>query len=94
MLFRKNKDKTTLQENIDTLHTQLFSLTAGTSEYDDVLEQLERLYKLKNLNKGFHVDPNVLVAAGASLASVLLVLNYERIGNVLSSKATGFIPKM
>ena len=86
------KAETTLQELIDTAHTQLFSLSIGTPEYKEALDELDRLYKLKNLNKGFAISPDALIAVFGNLAGILLILNFERIG-VVTTKALGFILK-
>ena len=85
-------EKVTISELITATQTEMFGMTVGTEEYDHALEKLERLYKLKNLNKDFRISPDTLLIVGGNLAGLLLVLNFERVG-VITSKALGFIIK-
>ena len=90
-LFAKKSD-TSLQDLIDTAQTQLFTHDVDTPEYAAALEKLERLYKLKNLSKDFHVSPDALLAVAGNIAGIMLILNFERIG-VITSKAFGLLIK-
>lgn len=91
LLFNRNQSPT-LQGQIDDVLTEMGNHAAGTDEHDKLLGQLERLYKLRGSNKSFSVSGDAIVGALATIATTVIVLNYEQI-HVVTSKAFGFIPK-
>lgn len=94
-MFKKNtSDVTTTQELIDAANDRLLSLEPDTKEYKKVLDQIERLHKLKDREhtNRFRVSGDTLVVVGANLLGIVLILNYEKL-NVVTSKALGFIGK-
>lgn len=64
-------------------------------EYQETLDKVERLSKLRAPRKEARkpIDPNHFVTGAFSIASVLLILNYER-AHVVTSKALSFVPKL
>jgi hypothetical protein len=57
-------------------------------------DNLIKLMKLKmELQTSWRPSPDAIVAAVGSLASILLVMNHEKIGNIITSKAFSFVPK-
>lgn len=61
---------------------------------DDAIKVLKELYALREKENSCKraVSPDTLVTCGTSLASILLMLNYEKLG-VIRSKALSFIIK-
>lgn len=64
---------------------------------EKVMKEYERLVELRNkyISQGKRMDGlniNTLITAGVSIASILLILNYENL-HILTSKATSFILK-
>lgn len=57
--------------------------------YDDYVDYLERMYKLKRDDRKTLVDPNTLVIAGANLLVTLIIVGYEQ-KHVITSKAQQF----
>lgn len=91
MFKKKNTDVTELDELIDILQTLLHGLEPDSEDYNTLLGQLERLYKLKALGKE-RININTLLTILGNLAGILLILNFERVG-VVTSKALGFVLK-
>lgn len=96
-MFKTNKTPVNypgLEEEIARIISELSGLDPNSHEYAQTVEQLEKLDALtchKVEKKALSKD--ALLAAGANLAGILLILNYERIGAV-TSKALGFVRKV
>jgi hypothetical protein len=90
---KKTAAYTNLQELIDHAQAQLDSYEPDAPEYDKILDQIERLYKLQSREKETsRVSPDVIVTVIANLAGIALILNHERL-HVVTSKALGFVVK-
>lgn len=93
MFKRKNTDETNIQELIDTAQSHLFGLDAESDEYDSVLKQIERLYKLQSQSSDHRkVSPDTWLLVGGNLAGIALILSYEHL-HPIASKALGFVLK-
>lgn len=94
MFKKKIHDETTTQDLIDAANSRLFGLEPDTDEYNKVLDQIERLHKLKSRERDdrFKVSADTLVIVGANLLGIVLILNYEKL-DIVTSKALGFVGK-
>lgn len=93
MFSKKPKTETNIQELIDSVQSHLFALDADSGEYDEVLKQLERLYKLQTHSReGRTISPDTMFVVLGNLAGIVLILNYERLG-IVTSKAVGLLMK-
>lgn len=94
MLKMTKKDKrTNLEKQIDDLF-EMMSDELDPDEYEKGVGLLERLYKLKEVDKKDrkHIDPNVIISTFGSIACVILIAAFERDG-ILSTKSFPFIHK-
>lgn len=95
-MFKKNinLEPAWIDEEIQSVIHQMQSFVADSPEYNTMFDKLERLYqmKLKDKPEKKSVSPDALIAAGASIGGVILILGFEK-ANVLTSKAIGFIVK-
>lgn len=61
------------------------------------LEDLEKVKTFKDIQKNkkekIKLDPNLIVSSAVGLASILLVLNYER-SEIITSKAFGMAQRL
>jgi hypothetical protein len=89
------KTETTTRDLIDAANSHLFTLEPLEPEYDETLDKIERLHKLRSHEKdGFKVSPDTLVLVFGNLIGILLIMNYEKL-DVISTKAFSFIrPKV
>lgn len=92
MLFKK---QTKSEVELQRLYKELETCEPGSEYYNMVLDSIERLETVKNKAVKGKIDPAIVAAAitaTASVASVALICNYEKV-NVLTSKAVNFVKK-
>lgn len=86
-----SKTETTTLQLIDAANSHLFTLEPKDPAYEETLEKIERLHKLRAHEKdGFKVSPDTLVLVLGNLVGILLIMNYEKL-DVISTKAFSFI---
>lgn len=92
--FKRKDKRTNLEQEIDNILLDLNNLEAGTDEYEEASKHLERLYKLKAIDKKDRkqIDPNVIVSTLGSIACILLIASFEQDG-IFPTKCFPFIPK-
>lgn len=83
---------TKLDETIDEALAQLKGIEVGSAEYTTKMDQITKLYALKEKNSPKRVSPDALALIAGNLAGIVLILNYER-AHVVTSKALGFVLK-
>lgn len=90
MFIWKTSNKTKLMDVIRDLETHIQEIGPTAEEYNSLVEQLGKLYKMKEVVTSNRVSADALVSAGASILAVVLILNHERLG-VVTSKAMSFV---
>lgn len=83
------KKKTNLELEIDGVIETMTSIAPYSEEYNVAMNNLERLYKLKNERK---VKSDTVMIVAGNLLGILLILGYER-ANIITTKALGFVMK-
>lgn len=88
----KPKENAGLDLVIDIAEAELVKHEIGSEEYIKIMDQMERLYKMKASVK---TDPNRyskdnMVAVIGNFLGIVLVINHERV-NVITSKAFNMI---
>lgn len=92
-MTNRNSDKpATLQELIDLVQTQMLLEGADSDKFQEMSDQLEKLYAMKKSNRSSRVSPDALVAVAGNLLGIGLILQHERL-HVVTSKALGFVMK-
>lgn len=79
------------QEVVQRLYAKLLDESTDTEEYNEVLDQLQKLDKISAPNGRRTVSPDALAQIGGSVLGILIILGYEKAGNVFTSKAASFI---
>lgn len=90
--LKTSQPPSALDKAIASIHDQLDSYDADSREYAAMVDQLEKLYKMKASNKANTISADTLAIIGGNLAGILLILNFERMG-VVASKALGLVIK-
>ena len=90
MFFKTDAFTQAIEKEQLELISKLEGKEPDTAEYAKITEQLKVLNDLKT--KKSHFTKDGVLGAVTSLAGILLVLNYERIGAV-TSKSFGLIRK-
>ena len=96
-LFKKHEEKKiNVDRLIEQLETEALGLDGHSPEYAKVVEQLDKLYKIRTYDKPdkFTKDATLAtsLAVAGNLAGILLILGFEKV-DVITSKALGFIIK-
>jgi hypothetical protein len=88
-MFRdKIKRQSKLDEPIDKVLSEMTEFGPETSEYSTLLDQLERLHKMRREENPLIPTGDAVVTAAASILGILTIVHFERF-NVLTSKAMG-----
>lgn len=83
-----------LTDAINQVFEELKTTEPGTAEFESLITQLERLYKLKiPVAEPKSVSPDALIAAGTNIGGILAILTFEHFA-VVTSKALGFVTKI
>jgi len=92
-MFTKPKpEKTRLEQAIDNLLERLVE-NDDPEDTAKIVDQLSKLYKMKEFDTPRHVSPDTLLLVIGSLAGIVLIIGYER-ANVVTSKALAFVLKL
>jgi hypothetical protein len=92
--FKRDEVQTPLDVTLQHLFSEIAGYDIHTDEYAKAADQIVKLVKLKKeTNSSWKPSPDALLAAGATIATTILVLHYEKMSTV-TSKAFGFIRGM
>lgn len=86
----KKKELIGLDLVIDLATTKLLDYEPGTTEYETVLGQLEKLKKLANTEKSEPIGKKDWLMAVTNLLGIGLIIRHEHF-NVITTKALGFV---
>lgn len=90
---KRQTEKSGLEEAIDDLLLELKSTSAETAEYSQIADQLEKLYKLKEIDTPDRVKKDTLAVVGGNVAIALMIIAFEQ-HNVVTTKVSGFLSKL
>lgn len=91
---KKSHGQTQLEKEEARLLELLESMDPMDEDYNPLLEQIEKLNKLKLADKASKktISPDALVAVAGSLGTVVVILAFEH-AHVITSKALSFVLK-
>lgn len=92
-MFKRQNDPSGLDNLIDYLQTDMLQVTTSDEEFAKGVDQLTKLYKLKEHDAPKRVSPDTLALIGGNLLGIVLILQYEKV-SVVSSKALSFVMKL
>jgi hypothetical protein len=84
--------KPMLDVAIDKALAQLGDGDIDTDKYSKQVDQVAKLYKLKEIDSRTRVSADTLAVVAGNLIGILLIINHERV-NVITTKALGFVLK-
>jgi len=90
-LFKKDK-RTNLEREIDSVLAIMSVWTPKSKEYTTMVENLEKLYKMKTESRVQKIKPDTIALLAGNLLGIVLILTYERT-NVITTKALNFVTK-
>lgn len=92
MFTKKTPEQTGIEKAIDLILEEMLTKSSTDDDYIKMTAQLEKLYKLKEMDSPKRVSPDTLAVIAGNIAGILLIINYER-AHVITSKALGFVMK-
>jgi hypothetical protein len=93
MFTRKLQPRSKLDEAIDDLLDRMLSGSFEPDKYAKMVDQLVKLYKLKEIETPRRVSPDTLAMIAGNIIGIVLILGHER-ANVITSKAIGFVLRL
>lgn len=91
-MFKKDNNIAGIETVIGIVTAEMVKTAPGSTEFDKLSEQLDRLNKIASSRKSDPVSKDGLLAILANITGIALIINHERL-NVITSKAIGFIAK-
>jgi len=91
-LFTKKQKKTTVDDVIDSLISDMESMDSNTDEYATVVNNLLKLSEVKTEVKKSRISPDTLLVIGGNILGIIIILSYEE-KDIITSKAMSFIGK-
>lgn len=94
MNMLSKKEKYTLDQEIDRVIDELKRINdPSTPEYKAASENLVRLCEARGIKSHKSLSYDTILNVVGNLAGILIVLNFERVGNIVTTKAFGMIGK-
>jgi hypothetical protein len=84
--------QTGLEEAIDQVLFEMRGMDAHSDEYAQMVKQLTKLYKLKEIDKPEHVSRDTLAIILGNLGVAIIILAYEQ-KHVITTKTPSFMLK-
>lgn len=92
MFINRKEEDPGLTKVIDSHLASMSNEDPGSVEYARKVEQLVKLYSLKEANSKRKVSADTLAIVAGNLAGILMIVGHEK-AHVVTSKALGFILK-
>lgn len=93
MIAKKVQLSASLQDVIDALLEEMLDAGIDSEQYPKMLDQLTKLYKLKEIETPKRVSKDTWILVAGNLVGIILILTHER-ANVITSKALGFVQRL
>jgi len=91
-MFRKAKDESRLDEEIERATSLMSRIHPGTKEFSDMNAYLNLLYKAKEHEAPDRISKDTIAVIAGNLTGIAMIIAYERV-HVVTSKALGFVMK-
>jgi hypothetical protein len=90
-IFEQSGEDSELQSAITEAFREIANMTVDSDEYAKSVDQLVKLYSLKETPK--RISPDTLAMVAGNLLGIVIIVGYER-KHVVTSKALNFILKL
>jgi len=91
--INRKQEESKLEEAIKAVFAEMESLTADSAEYAKCVDQLDKLYKIKDPKSKDRTTLKDWIPVIASVGGIALIMIYEQRGHSFTSKAATFIRK-
>ena len=90
---RKAKEPTLIDQLIDECMNEMLTMTSGSKDYTEALDNLKDLYKLRDLEKSRKkVSPDVLAGIFGNIFMGGMIIGHER-AHAITTKAFSLLTK-
>jgi hypothetical protein len=86
------KKPSILDEPIERVLNDMNTYGPDTDEYPRLIDHLERLTRMKELERRFRVSQDTMATVAGNLLGILIIVGYEQ-KHVIVSKGLGFVMK-
>ena len=90
--FTKKDKRTNLEMEIDEVLEYMADMDPDSKEYTVIVENLDRLYKMKASERSHKIKADTIAIVTANLVGIGAIIWHEK-ADVITSKALGFILK-
>jgi hypothetical protein len=80
-----NREPSILEDEISRVRRKMLSVELDSEEYETLLNNFERLVRLRKDDRSNRVSPDTLAIVAANLLGILIIVGYER-GHVIASR--------
>lgn len=91
-MFAKKNEPSKLDQAIDAVFADMSGFTSDSDEFNAMTNQLDRLYKLKEIDSSPRVSPDTMLLVTSNLVGILIIVGHER-AHIIATKALMFISK-
>jgi len=88
--FTKKDKRTNLEKEIDSIIIDMSNYEVHSKEYSVIVENLEKLYKVKTNESSHRISPDTIAIIAGNLLGIALIMGYEK-ANIITTKALGFV---
>lgn len=92
-MFDKTEDDSLLETAITHAFEQMSYEQPHTEEYGRMVDNVSKLYLLKEVDKPKRISPDTLATILANLAGIVVIVGHEQM-HVITSKALNFVLKL
>lgn len=86
-------EKSGLEKAIDSVLIEMAELESSADDYAKMVNQLSKLYSLKEIDSKKRVSPDTMATVAANLIGIILIVGHERV-HIITSKALNFVMKL
>lgn len=91
--WKSRNEDSALVEAIDELFDEMSNYSGDSDEYAKRVDQLSKLYSLKEIDSKKRVSPDTLAIVIGNILGITIIVGYERM-NIVTSKALNFVLKL
>lgn len=92
MFKSKLRPKTDLEKTYDKALMKLNSLDVDSKEFEDSLDRVAKLHKMKEEEKPESISKETLALIATNLLGIFMIIHHERV-DIITSKALPFVAK-
>ncbi len=92
-MFKRVKDQTLIEHEIERAFARLSDLAMDTEEYRKILDHITELHRMKEAERPSRVSPDTWATIGANILGIVLIIRHEHV-NVITSRAMNLVPKL